>query len=124
MTPIKGANDEAFRLSRDQRIWVVEELLKLKKEYSKFLLITEKMIQRLHPDHTAKLNPEICTTAKYIESYDAAGKRVPQCVLSDKADCKECGCIVTIMSDSLEPWNFGSIMERPRVMLKTLSIHD
>lgn len=100
MTPIKGSGDDGMRLSRDERVWIVEELHRLKSIYGDFMVMTEAMIDRLHPDHTKLLTPEVCSTAQFIESYDAAGQRIKQCILSEKADCSECGCVVTLMSES------------------------
>ena len=120
-TPIRGAGDEGLRLTRDQRVWIVDELLRLRLHYSGFLCMTEAMIRRLHPEHTERLNPEDCDTARWIESYDASGKRIPQCVLSDKADCKECGCVITTMSDSRTSSSTESMLETAKIMMKTLT---
>jgi MoaA/NifB/PqqE/SkfB family radical SAM enzyme len=122
ITPIKGAGDEALILSREQRIWVVEELLRLKREYSEFLFMTEPMIRRLHPLHTERLDPQVCNTAKWIESYDAAGNRVSQCILSEKADCTRCGCVITTTADRTQSLRTGSMLESMRVMRRTFSI--
>ena len=112
LTPIKGAGDDGLRLSREQRIWIVEELLRLKDLHGGFLLQSAGMIRLLHPDHTATLTPQTCSTAQFVESYDASGTRIPQCILSDKADCRECGCVVsTFMSDKIRPSRVGSKME-------------
>jgi len=123
LTPIKAAGDEGFRLSREQRIWIVDELLRLKGEFQDFLLMTETMIGSLHPDHTERLNPELCDTAKWIESYDAAGKRIPQCILSEKADCRECGCVITTTSDSTHPARFRSMIVSATALAKTFTIN-
>jgi MoaA/NifB/PqqE/SkfB family radical SAM enzyme len=122
LTPIRDAGDESYRLSREQRIWIVDELLRLKNQYADFLCMTEAMIRRLHPDHTEQLEPARCDTARWIESYDAAGKRVPQCVLSDKADCNECGCIITTMSDGSKGSSIGTMLETAGTMMKTLTL--
>lgn len=109
LTPIKGAGDDRLRLSLEQRVDIVDELLRLKKEHGDFLLQTEGMIRLLHPDHTANLSPETCSAAQFVHSYDAAGNRIPQCILSEKADCRECGCVVTtLMSDRSRPTRIGS----------------
>ena len=100
MTPIKGAGDDGMCLLREERVWIVEELHRLRLTLGNFMVITDEMIDRLHPDHTKLLTPEVCSTAQFIESYDAAGKRIKQCILSEKADCSECGCVVTTMSES------------------------
>ena len=122
LTPIREAEDESYRLSREQRVQIVSDLLRLKSHYPKFLCMTEAMIRRLHPDHTERLQPALCDTARWIESYDAAGKRVPQCVLSDKADCKECGCIITTMSDGTKGSSIGAMLETAATMMKTLTL--
>ena len=123
LTPIQGAGDDGYRLTREQRIWIVNELLALKKHYKNFLLMTVGMIHCLHPDHTAKLTPRLCHTAKWIESYDAAGDRMPQCILSEKADCKECGCVITTTSDSTRPSQMVSMIVSATSLIKTFTIN-
>jgi MoaA/NifB/PqqE/SkfB family radical SAM enzyme len=122
ITPVRGAGDEPLLLSREQRIWIVEELLRLKREYAEFLLMTEPMIHRLHPCHTERLDPQVCNTAKWIESYDAAGNRVSQCILSEKADCRKCGCVITTTADRTGPLRTGAMLESMRVMRRTFSV--
>lgn len=111
ITPIKGAGDDCLRLSRDQRVWIVGELLRLKEIYGDFIGMTAAMLRRLHPDHTALLTPQICGTAQWVESYDASGERIKQCILSEKANCSQCGCVVTTMTDSTKPSTIGGILE-------------
>ena len=122
VTPIRGAGDEDIRLSHEQRIWIVDELVRLRKQYAGFLCMTESMIRRLHPDHAQKLHPEVCDTSRWIESYDANGKRIPQCILSEKADCAQCGCVVTTMSDGTRHSSSGTMLETAATMIKTLTI--
>src|SRR3989344_4101396 len=105
MTPIRGGGEDEFQLSESEREWIVEELLKLKKVHGGFIFMTEKMISRLHPDHTRHQTPLTCGTAKYSVSYDASGKRMAQCILSDKADCTACGCVVTSFMDTLSEFD-------------------
>jgi len=123
ITPIEGTGDDGtLLLSREQRIWIVEELLRLKSEYSDFLLMTEAMVRRLHPIHTERLHPGVCDTAKWIEPYDATGNRISQCILSEKANCKECGCVITTVSDGTRPSRTGRMLESMRAMSRTFSI--
>lgn len=113
VTPVKGADDGGV-LSREERIWITNTLLNLKAEYGDFMCQSGAMIRRLHPDHTQKLNPGICETARLVESHAADGSRIPQCVLGDKADCKECGCVITTMSDSTSPRKLQNFRESLR----------
>lgn len=123
LTPIRNAGDDGLRLSRAQRIWIVKELLRLKNEYRAFLCMTNAMIHRLHPDHVEQMHPAVCDTARWIESYDASGKRIAQCILSEKADCKECGCVITTMSDGTKPSQIRSMLETTATMMRTLTFH-
>ena len=101
-TPIKGAiRDKHLRLNRDQRVWIVEELLRQKVEFGRFLKMSPSMIQSLHPTVTAKLTPKRCGTARLVASFDASGSRMRQCILSDQADCSQCGCVITTIVDTL-----------------------
>ncbi len=97
MTPIKGASDDNLRLSQLERMRIVRELHWLKRTYGDFMIMTDTMIDFLHPNHTRLLSPEVCSTAQGLESYDAAGQRIKQCILSEEAYCPECGCVVTLM---------------------------
>ncbi|MDP3955297.1 MAG: radical SAM protein [bacterium] len=102
-TPIAGANDEHLRLSKTQREGIVSRLLTLQLHDPRhFLKMTPEMIRRLHPDFTAKLTPQNCGTARYVASYYGNGGRIPQCVLSDKADCSQCGCLVMTMVSAIK----------------------
>jgi MoaA/NifB/PqqE/SkfB family radical SAM enzyme len=123
LTPIRHAGDVGLRLSRAQRVWIVDELLRLRKTYGAFICMTEAMIRRLHPDHTQQLSPSVCHTARFIESYDASGERMRQCILSEQADCRECGCVVTTMSDPAEPARIGRMVETRATVMKTFSLH-
>lgn len=95
ITPIRGGADEELLLDEAQRVAIVENLLKLKSGFGDFLFMSEAMIKHLSPSQTRGLTPQKCGTAKWVASFDAAGNRRSQCVLSDKADCSRCGCVIT-----------------------------
>jgi MoaA/NifB/PqqE/SkfB family radical SAM enzyme len=95
-TPIRGMG-ESLNLTNSEREDIVGRLLSAKHSFGKFLAMSEKMILRLLPSVTATQSPENCLTALRVPSYDAAGKRIPQCILGDKADCSSCGCVITAM---------------------------
>ncbi len=101
MTPIRGGGEGDLQLSENDRAWIVQELQRIKVLRGRFLLMTKNMINRFHPEHTKTQTPETCGTAKYSASYDASGKRMAQCILSDKADCTACGCVVTTFMDTI-----------------------
>jgi MoaA/NifB/PqqE/SkfB family radical SAM enzyme len=120
MTPIKGSPDERLVLSRQQRIRVVDELLRLKGEFGRFIWMTPAMIQRLHPDHTMGMRPELCESARLVPAFDAAGRRIDQCVLSVQADCTQCGCWVTTLSDK-GPGGIKNMIESAWIVGQTLT---
>ncbi|KKR92366.1 MAG: hypothetical protein UU73_C0006G0014 [Candidatus Daviesbacteria bacterium GW2011_GWA1_41_61] len=102
-TPISGVNDEHLHLSKTQREAVVGRLLALQvQDPDHFLKMTPEMIRRLHPDFTAKLTPQNCGAARYVASYYGNGERISQCVLSSKAKCSECGCLVMAMVSAIK----------------------
>ncbi len=70
-----------------ERIRIVEKLLRCKNEFGDFLVNTNAMIQVLHPDVTVHQTPATCGVARFVPSFDAAGVRMKQCILSEKADC-------------------------------------
>lgn len=121
MTPIGDAHDEEYRPSREQRTQAVAELVRYKmgSQYGGFILTSREMLMRLHPDETAKLHPGNCPTAQYIPSYRGSGKQIGQCILSENADCTQCGCVVTTMSGRTdERTNFQTMGETIRLFWK------
>src|SRR5688572_6237388 len=100
-TPIRGAKDDHLRLTDPSREWIVEELQRQKRRFGDFLGNTESMIQELHPFRTRRQSPGTCGTATLTQSFNTAGERIGQCVLSDKADCSQCGCVITAIYTSL-----------------------
>ncbi len=100
ITPIQGMAGE-LSLSKEQQSEIVERLRSVKRSFGKFLAMSEEMIGRLAPEVMATQTPATCPTALRIHSFDAAGKRIPQCILTEKADCSSCGCVVTLC---LEPF--------------------
>lgn len=116
-TPIEGSGDEHLRLTSGERIEIVERLLVLQQQDSAaqesqhFLKMSPEMIRRLHPDNTRKLTPDNCGAAKYVASYYGDGTRIPQCILSNKADCSQCGCLVMTMVSAINcfPPELGTI---------------
>jgi sulfatase maturation enzyme AslB (radical SAM superfamily) len=100
ITPISGGNDAELQLDHGKQKAVIEELLMLKKRYGDFLCMTKEMIEMFDPDLMAERTPANCGTAKFVDSFDASGKSIPQCILSDKADCSRCGCVITTMVET------------------------
>jgi organic radical activating enzyme len=114
-TPIRGANDNHLRLTQESREWIVQELMLQKKRFGRFMCNTESMIGELHPLRTRTQTPETCGTAKLTQSFNAAGERIGQCILSEKADCSECGCVITafyksLITQSHDPATFGLML--------------
>jgi len=101
MTPILDSGDAAIRLSKSERAFLVEELLRLKGIYGSAIVNTKSMIARLHPDATARLTPAKCGTARFAASFAANSDRIEQCILGGGANCTECGCAVTTLIDQL-----------------------
>lgn len=97
LTPINSSVpiDLDLRLSDSQLYWTVEELYRQKKRFGDFLVNTPEMIDLYRPEVMTNQRPETCGTARYVPSFDASGKRMAKCILSDLADCRRCGCVVS-----------------------------
>lgn len=116
MTPIVGGSDEKIRLTRENRVEIVDELLRQRAQYPDFVFMTPNMIRCLHPSLTEKQNPTTCGTARMVASYDASGQRIPRCILSDKAICSQCGCIITAIFANV--WKFPPEFQALRILAK------
>ena len=97
LTPVRGAGDDWLRLSREQREFIVRELITQKERYGDFLMNTRPMIDLFSPEVMAQQSPETCGTARLVPSFDAAGERIEQCILGGQADRKGGGFVITAM---------------------------
>ena len=86
-----------------QRHNAVAELRLAKQSFGGYLLNTDRMIDMLSPEATKLQNPGNCGTAQLVASFDAAGNRIEQCILGGKADCSQCGCVITGMMETMFP---------------------
>jgi sulfatase maturation enzyme AslB (radical SAM superfamily) len=100
-TPIEGGNDEHLRLTRRQRIQLVDDLLRCRRMHGRFVLNTPSMIRALHPERTDAQAPETCHHARFVNSYRADGSRKNPCIFGEGADCTNCGCAVTTLMDAV-----------------------
>jgi hypothetical protein len=111
-TTIRGVAAPHMRLTQSQRESIVERLLKAKKGFGNFLCVSTDMIEALHPDATRGMTPDKCGTATFIDSYDGWGNRIPQCILGRDADCEDCGCTITGLTETLFPLSRGLVTRR------------
>jgi len=88
-THIKDSNNDSLMLTRYQQEWVVQKLLRQKKVFGNFLCMTPKMIESYYPDKIQKQKPSSCGTARFVDSFDAAGNKIPQCIFSEKTISKK-----------------------------------
>ena len=100
-TPIEGGNDEHLRLTRQQRIQLVDDLLQCRRVHGRFVLNTTYMLGALHPDRTDAYTPETCSFATFVDSFRADGSRKNPCIFGEGADCTNCGCAVTTLMEAL-----------------------
>lgn len=123
LTPIDGAKpiDQNLRLNDQQLEQIVDKLLNSKKEFGDFVINTDGMIKLYLPEVMARQTPESCGTARFVPSFDAAGQRMRQCILSDLADCTHCGCVVSAIFKTIMnfPPSLASIKQLSRLRTRT-----
>jgi MoaA/NifB/PqqE/SkfB family radical SAM enzyme len=96
MTPIRGSIID-LSLNRTQYKEIRDRLRMAKERFGKFLLMSDPMISQINPELMASQSPSTCPTAMRVASFDALGRRIPQCILGENADCSRCGCVITSM---------------------------
>jgi hypothetical protein len=107
-TPIAGGNDDGLRMTPGQRMWVRDELNRQKNRFGFFLLMSGGMIEHYNPLRMQMQREETCRTAQ-IPSFAANGDRISKCILSPKADCSACGCVITGMVDGIYKFDLPTI---------------
>jgi sulfatase maturation enzyme AslB (radical SAM superfamily) len=116
--PILGTSSSHLRpLSSDELRWVHDELLQQKKTFKDFLRMSIQMIDHLHPDMVRRQIASRCKTSTLVESFHADGTKIDQCVLSSKADCSGCGCVITGFLDGI----YGADLQTLRLLSQVVS---
>jgi MoaA/NifB/PqqE/SkfB family radical SAM enzyme len=95
-TPFRGS-DNKFFIPMKQREKVVDRLIKLKKEYGKFIVPTIPILKWMKKKHVEKKAKD-CILKWVTVCLDSQGNRKYPCVLGKDAICEKCGCVVSIMA--------------------------
>ena len=117
-TPIDAGNELHLRLSSLEHEWIMKELLYQKEHFKDFLLMSRPMIEHFDPDRVKKQRPETCRTSLHIQSFAADGSRIERCVLSPKADCGACGCVITGILDGI----YGAEIETIKIINRMITV--
>jgi hypothetical protein len=102
-------------MTPDNWMWIRDQLLKQKARFKNFLLMSESMIEHFQPQRMQAQRPETCSTAR-IPSFRADGEKISKCILSSKADCGACGCVITGMVDGIHGGNLRTIQTVNRMI--------
>lgn len=92
-TPIQGIEDDLW-LDFEIRDKVIDRLIKLKKKYPDFFLLSENIL-RLMKSKTCHTITQNCLYPKVAFCFDALGNTKKPCMLGPGADCSRCGCVVS-----------------------------
>lgn len=106
-TPDWGVEDKLW-LSLEERDEIVQKLVKLKKKYMDFLLLTNYQLDALKSKNSSKVFGNRCLLKKKVSiALDDKGVEKSPCVMGPKADCIRCGCNVpTMLHAIMERKNF------------------
>lgn len=92
-TQIKG-KEGIFHIEDNERVDLIRRILKLRKEYPKFIFFTSRMGYYHNPNSGLKKwnDSSICPVAKYGLAYGVDGRQKNPCAMGDKTVCARCGC--------------------------------
>ena len=92
-TEIKGKTG-IFNLEDFQRVSLIRNILKLRKEYPGFIFFTPRMGYYNNPNTGLNKwnDSSICPVAKYGLAYGVDGRPKKPCAMGDKTVCTRCGC--------------------------------
>ncbi len=91
-TPNVGES-QLFYLSDERKEQVVQELLRLKREYKDFIVMSTRAIELLRPAEVVKWSANCPTFA--AKSIRADGRPIERCIFGPQGDCDRCGCNVS-----------------------------
>lgn len=103
-TPIKEYQNDLW-LDFEMRDKVIDRLLKIKKRYPEFLLISEKVLQLMKSDTCHEITKN-CPFPKKAFCFDAMGNTKSPCTLGPDSDCSRCGCIVPFYMTAISDRRF------------------
>ncbi|MDP2860911.1 MAG: radical SAM protein [bacterium] len=102
-TPIEGKDNESLWLNFQERDKVIERLIRLKKQYSELINTSLSVLENFRSAN-CRLATERCRRdfAPFnAMCFDTAVKRKFPCVIGEKADCEKCGCIASVLGESI-----------------------
>ncbi|PIZ35198.1 MAG: hypothetical protein COY38_02660 [Candidatus Aenigmarchaeota archaeon CG_4_10_14_0_8_um_filter_37_24] len=102
-TPIKGKNNEELWLNFKQRDKVIKRIKILKQKYPQFIHSSDAILDSFMSDKCQQ------TTEKCRRDYssfnamcfDSTMNRKFPCVIWEEADCSKCGCVGSVMGESI-----------------------
>jgi MoaA/NifB/PqqE/SkfB family radical SAM enzyme len=107
-TPQVGANVPET-LTREQRGWVVRELLRLRPLYPKLDMDEQMIRQFVAPPHS----PEACVFAQVTETISAdLNTLITPCQFGGQPDCSNCGCAASMGLNALGEKAFAGVRVR------------
>lgn len=114
-TPMRGVN-EGLYLTEKERSRVINKLLRLKRKYKDFMLVSLTWLESLRLKNVKKWYKE-CPIKIFSVSFSSEGKKKHPCVLGKNAICSACGCHVPVILNSLKGFDFETI----RILYKMIS---
>ncbi|MCK5023873.1 MAG: radical SAM protein [Candidatus Aenigmarchaeota archaeon] len=108
VTPFTDSDNE-FCLKWEERDRTIDRLLKLKREYKDFLLLSKQQLLSLKKKNVPKWSRD-CIVKWFSICIASDGSLLRPCVLGKHAICSECGCHVPAMINSIYRLDIKGLM--------------
>ena len=113
-TPIKGKNNDELWLDFKERDIVIERIIKLKKQYPKFINSSLSLLNNFRSAN-CQVTTERCRrdySAFNGMCFDAYLVRKFPCVIGEDADCTKCGCVVSTLGELIRHGDKTVLLEQ------------
>lgn len=120
-TPIEGKDNESLWLDFQERDKVIERLIELKKKYPKFISTSLSILERFRSVNCQSATERCRRDFAPFNGmcFDAVMKRKFPCVIGEKADCEKCGCVASVLGESIYQ-NKKGFLRDPASCLKSI----
>ncbi len=117
-TPIGRKANPKFDLVGKERDEIIDELIKLKKKYGRFIMNSEKGLNLLRSKNLKTwVGGKNCAVARFVYCLDELGEIKKPCVLGaspnnlkgKRPSCADCGCHVPAMLQGLKTFDISTI---------------
>ncbi|MFH0874407.1 MAG: radical SAM protein [archaeon] len=112
-TPIKGKRNDELWLPFKERDEVIDRIMSLKKKYGDFIYSSDTVLNNFKSSVCQQFTSQCRQDYAAFNGmcFNSQLKRKFPCVIGENADCDRCGCVASVMGNSIKNGDISMIKQ-------------